>query len=419
MTFNGHERELSAQTTRDFLKQASIGEIDTWFETKIARITEGNPKIGTYLLFQALAQELPERIPAEARHCVFEATTSFDHGAIFLGRKTLPFLLTRHLLSAVDYCALKDDLDEKDDSLQEAILITTEIALEPEGYNPDSLISSIRTRLTTYNAQKYDIPRPLVATSASRVLLATVDGVLGNGTRRLSTNEIEDLTSELSRETNIPEPDLKDYLVYKTRRESMPITENSADNPEDMAEKHDLKEQTEIILCSLWDREKMVLKLRFGFLGKEKTREEIAKQLHIDPETVKRDELQALKTLKRLRRNPGISDYIDPDREPNKNPQSLMNGALTAFYQEDYARAEANLTEIEDLVYESLGLSNREKVIMRSSGYKPKNKSLIFFQREGQDSIQRGELDRLEKHIPEIIERLREVWILRSKIPNQ
>lgn len=426
VTFSGMDIESiveearSQEMLRHRFKQSSIKEMCDWFESNLTRITQENPEMGTYWLFQILASELPQKIPGETQQIALQALASLDSNTQALGKKALVFLNARQLLAAVDYYNLSDDPEEKNDLIQEAISVMLEKASKLTRNSIVSLISGVRAGLESYTAQKYDIPRSFVTTSAFKVLIATIEGVLGDGTRRLSTTEVNALASELSQEAGVPESTLKDYLMYKIRRDLI-VTTYRADIPEEFAESRGLEENIEDILGSIRPMERRVVGLRFGLLGgSENTLKAIGEKWGKSAEHIRWIEFKALKKLRHPSCRKKLRDYEDPYREPARNPQSLMNGAITAFYQGDLNRVEANLAEIEGIVCNPL--SWLEKEIIRSSrsypySYKWDSKTISQFINFAVQEKNIIEQDQIKNHIFEAIEKLREVWKLRSKIP--
>jgi RNA polymerase primary sigma factor len=82
----------------------------------------------------------------------------------------------------------------------------------------------------------------------------------------------------------------------------------AADDPsiEDAAADSELREQIEIALARMTERERTVIELRFGLLGESQTLEEIGRRLGVTRERVRQLETQALKHLAHL---PGIAAY--------------------------------------------------------------------------------------------------------------
>jgi len=79
------------------------------------------------------------------------------------------------------------------------------------------------------------------------------------------------------------------------------IPDASAPSPQELAEGEDLRRRVEEALSRLSEREAMVLKLRYGFLGKRHTLEEVGRLLGVTRERVRQIEGRALRKLRALR----------------------------------------------------------------------------------------------------------------------
>lgn len=405
--------------SRASFRQAPIEEINAYFESRIAKIIQDNPQIRMYRLFQAMTNEMSQRIPNETQQAAFQALASPDSNTQTIGKKVFLFLNARQLLSAVDYFSLTDDPDEKEDLLQEAISVTLEKISEPKEDNMTNVISTVRAGLLNYTAQKYDIPRSLIATPAFKVLLATIEEVLGYGTRRLSTNEVKGLASELSKEGGVPESNLKDYIMYRIHR----IATSTVNEPEEEAETTDLKERIENVTSSLTQRERRVLVLRFGLEGgKEETLEQTGTEFDLSHERIRQIELKALRKLRHPSRSNQLRDYADERWGSRGYLQALLNGVSNALYQKDYGRAINNLTEIESIICRYLPSPEKE-IIASLKGFQSSYKldpQVIddFISRHTNGKyLNAQELVRVKDYVNETVNKLRVVWKIRSQIP--
>ena len=77
--------------------------------------------------------------------------------------------------------------------------------------------------------------------------------------------------------------------------------------------KNDLKEQIDEVLDQLNDREKAVIRMRFGLLDDESNRtlEEIGKELNVTRERVRQIESSAIKKLKHPKVGRKLKNYIE------------------------------------------------------------------------------------------------------------
>ncbi len=90
------------------------------------------------------------------------------------------------------------------------------------------------------------------------------------------------------------------------------IQDDAATAPADAAAYTLLKEQLEEVLDTLTDREKQVLKLRFGLEdGKSRTLEEVGAEFHVTRERIRQIEAKALRKLRQPSRSRKLKDYLD------------------------------------------------------------------------------------------------------------
>jgi RNA polymerase primary sigma factor len=91
----------------------------------------------------------------------------------------------------------------------------------------------------------------------------------------------------------------------------IPDEETSA-RPEDAASHELLKEQVSEVLDTLNDREKKVLKLRFGLEdGRQRTLEEVGKEFGVTRERIRQIEAKALRKLRHPTRSKKLKDYLE------------------------------------------------------------------------------------------------------------
>ncbi len=90
------------------------------------------------------------------------------------------------------------------------------------------------------------------------------------------------------------------------------IEDKSIDSPIDTAIDESLREQIEQALETLTDREKTVLKMRFGLdMDSEHTLEEVGRVFHVTRERIRQIEAKALKKLRHPRRNKNIKSLLE------------------------------------------------------------------------------------------------------------
>ena len=83
------------------------------------------------------------------------------------------------------------------------------------------------------------------------------------------------------------------------------------DTVEEIVLQSELHEKLDEALNGLTEREKKVLKLRFGFEdGKKRTLEEVGKSFNLTRERIRQIEVKALKKLRHPRRSKKLKDFI-------------------------------------------------------------------------------------------------------------
>jgi len=80
------------------------------------------------------------------------------------------------------------------------------------------------------------------------------------------------------------------------------ISDKESLNPENINDENDLKTEIDKVLKTLTEKEEIVIKYRYGLNGKEKTLEEIGKELRLTKERVRQIEQNALRKLRKPER---------------------------------------------------------------------------------------------------------------------
>ena len=131
---------------------------------------------------------------------------------------------------------------------------------------------------------------------------------------------------ELAREMDIPEEKVREILKIAQEPVSLetPIGEEEDSHLGDFIPDEDapapaeaaaftlLKEQLLDVLDTLTDREKKVLKLRFGLDdGRARTLEEVGKEFQVTRERIRQIEAKALRKLRHPSRSKKLRDYLE------------------------------------------------------------------------------------------------------------
>ena len=148
---------------------------------------------------------------------------------------------------------------------------------------------------------------------------------------RVSRQLLQDLgrepnPDEIAKEMGIPEEKVREILKISQEPVSLetPIGEEEDSHLGDFIEDDNvpapveaatqvlLREQLESVLDSLTDREKKVLKLRFGLEdGRQRTLEEVGKEFNVTRERIRQIEAKALRKLRHPARSKLLKDYLE------------------------------------------------------------------------------------------------------------
>lgn len=89
------------------------------------------------------------------------------------------------------------------------------------------------------------------------------------------------------------------------------IEDEEALEPMDAAAREMLREQVQIALASLSERERQVLELRFGLIdGKDHTLEEVSRYFNVTRERIRQIEAKALRKLRHPTRSRTLREYL-------------------------------------------------------------------------------------------------------------
>ena len=90
------------------------------------------------------------------------------------------------------------------------------------------------------------------------------------------------------------------------------IEDKEAQSPNDYANNELLKEEINMVLQGLTEREEKVLRLRFGLEdGRTRTLEEVGKEFNVTRERIRQIEAKALRKLKHPTRSKRLRDFTD------------------------------------------------------------------------------------------------------------
>jgi RNA polymerase primary sigma factor len=94
------------------------------------------------------------------------------------------------------------------------------------------------------------------------------------------------------------------------------IEDKAAENPLDVTSFSLLKDRMGDVLCSLTERERQVLELRFGLDGgNARTLEEVGKQFRVTRERIRQIEAKALRKMRHPTRLKQLNGFLELDME--------------------------------------------------------------------------------------------------------
>ena len=145
--------------------------------------------------------------------------------------------------------------------------------------------------------------------------------------RRLLQEKGRDATfEEIGQEMGIPAEKVRDILKLSQEPVSLKspigeeedsaladfIPDEAALAPAEAASQELLREQVDSVLDTLSERERDVLKLRFGLIdGRNRTLEEVGKEFNVTRERIRQIEAKALRKLRHPTRSRKLKDYLD------------------------------------------------------------------------------------------------------------
>lgn len=157
-------------------------------------------------------------------------------------------------------------------------------------------------------------------------MVETINKLIRVSRQLLQKHGREPTIEEIAEEMEITEERVREIMKIAQEPVSLetPIGEEEDSHLGDFIEDHDapapadaasfmlLKEQLAEVLGTLTDREKKVLKLRFGLEdGKARTLEEVGKSFNVTRERIRQIEAKALRKLRHPSRSKKLKDFLD------------------------------------------------------------------------------------------------------------
>ena len=157
-------------------------------------------------------------------------------------------------------------------------------------------------------------------------MVETINKLIRVSRQLLQKHGREPTPEEIAKEMEVSEERVREIMKIAQEPVSLetPIGEEEDSHLGDFIEDHDapapadaasfmlLKEQLAEVLGTLTDREKKVLKLRFGLEdGKARTLEEVGKSFNVTRERIRQIEAKALRKLRHPSRSKKLKDFLD------------------------------------------------------------------------------------------------------------
>jgi RNA polymerase primary sigma factor len=157
-------------------------------------------------------------------------------------------------------------------------------------------------------------------------MVETIHKLLRISRRLLQENGRDATVEEISREIGLPPEKVREIQKIQLDPVSLEtpigdeedstlgefIADVEALAPADYASQELLREQVDSVLDSLSQREREVLRLRFGLVdGRNRTLEEVGKEFNVTRERIRQIEAKALRKLRHPSRSRKLKDYLD------------------------------------------------------------------------------------------------------------
>ena len=157
-------------------------------------------------------------------------------------------------------------------------------------------------------------------------MVETINKLIRVSRQLLQTLGREPSPEEIAAEMNIPEEKVREILKISQEPVSLEtpigeeedshlgdfIEDDNVPAPAEAATQMLLREQLDKVLDSLTEREKKVLRLRFGLDdGRQRTLEEVGKEFNVTRERIRQIEAKALRKLRHPSRSKQLKDYLE------------------------------------------------------------------------------------------------------------
>ncbi len=157
-------------------------------------------------------------------------------------------------------------------------------------------------------------------------MVETINKVLRVSRRLLQENSREPTSEEIGRELDLPADKVREIMKVSQTPVSLEtpvgeaedsnlgdfIADEGGEAPPDAASFQMLRESMEDVLSTLSERERLVLRLRFGLDdGRSRTLEEVGNEFKVTRERIRQIEAKALRKLRHPSRSHKLRDYLE------------------------------------------------------------------------------------------------------------
>ena len=300
---------------------ASLEQMDAAIETIVAGVCRDHPQAGAVELYRAIASELPAQLSAAVHQEVVQALNSKDEVRRRCGAKVLICLYTKSILSAVDPY-LGDDPSENDEMVQAAMVGVYQRIGRVRNYKQPSTGFGVLAGLSIarYIAARDNLAIDWVTDGKHTVIIEAVERVLQTHPADLEEAKIRQLAETIAEETGVRAHGVQDYLRYRL----FLVSPESVDPEEERLQRFmmvKIRPRLRLAIGALSDRQRQVIKLRYGLDGKaRRSLEETGVALGLPTERVRILEGVALRRLKNPVKNHGLSLAVQ-EYPPGRNRQ--------------------------------------------------------------------------------------------------
>lgn len=329
------EAARSQEMPKGRFNQATAEDMSRKFDQLSQEIMAKYPEIGTYGLCTLIADALPQRLPAKYHHIAVQAIGS-------VGDKAVLLLNAKTIKSAVDHMSEeKDSADDRDEMAQSGIASVLE---NLSTFNPNipiniQIYNAARDGIAKYIAARDVIPVSDVMNPKYKVIRAMIDGEVGHFP--LNQTELDVLLQECGVLLGHKNPRaLRDYVEYTNALTDEDVDQVvTIDQEERDVLDHPLEKELRGImrdaLATLPQRRRDVLRMLYGFNGREMTLEEVGNEFGVSGSWIGVLRDKALRRLQDPYMPRALREYSNPTKIFRAEPASGQRS-----YQEKQLRTD-------------------------------------------------------------------------------